>query len=70
MANYSDAELIVYLKEEGYNQAEIDKVLAKLRDYDSSVFRQSVFDAIETDSFDLRSIVDEAMGKESSDDAG
>lgn len=70
MANYSDAELIVYLKEEGYNQAEIDKVLAKLRDYDSSVFRQSVFDAIETDSFDLRSIVDEAMSKESSDDAG
>lgn len=66
MADYSDAELIVYLKDEGYNQSDIEKILAKLRKYDSSVFRDSVFDAIETGGFDLRSLVDEALGNESS----
>jgi len=69
MANYSDEELIEFLTTQGYGKTEIDKILVKLREYDSSVFRQSVFDAIETGGFDLRSLIDKAIGDESSDEA-
>ncbi len=65
MAKYSDEELLNYLKGQGFAQAEIDKIFEKLEEYDSSVFRQSIFDAIETGSFDLRAVIDEAMGEDS-----
>lgn len=65
MAKYSDEELLNHLKSQGFGQAEIDKILEKLQEYDSSVFRQSVFDAIETGGFDLRAVIDEAMGEDS-----
>ncbi len=70
MANYSDEELIEFLTTEGYAKAAIDKILVKLRQYDSSVFRQSVFDAIETGGFDLRTVIDEAIDDDSTDQAG
>lgn len=65
MAKYSDEELLNHLKSQGFEQAEIDRIFEKLQDYDSSVFRQSIFDAIETGGFDLRALIDEAMGEDS-----
>jgi len=70
MANYSDDELIEFLTNEGYEKDAIDKILVKLRQYDSSVFRQSLFDAIETGGFDLRSVIDEAIDGASSEEPG
>lgn len=65
MAKYSDEDLLNHFKSQGLSQTEIDKIFEKLQEYDSSVFRQSIFDAIETGSFDLRSVIDEAMGEDS-----
>lgn len=65
MAKYSDEELLNHFKSQGLEQAEIEKIFEKLQAYDSSVFRQSIFDAIETGGFDLRAVIDEAMGEDS-----
>jgi SOS response regulatory protein OraA/RecX len=54
-------ELIGWLREQGHNPDEIEKILAKVAEYDAQTFHESVFDSISRGHFDLSAIIKEAL---------
>lgn len=60
MTNDDSALMIDYLTEEGLSWVEIEHVLTKLKEHDQRVFRESVFDSIDSGTFNLNAIVEEA----------
>ena len=48
MTNDDSALMIDYLTEEGLSWVEIEHVLTKLKEHDQRVFRESVFDSIDS----------------------
>ncbi|MEM9643665.1 MAG: hypothetical protein AAF989_01620 [Planctomycetota bacterium] len=59
--NHEDNSLLIhYLTEQGHSWPEIQQVLSKLNEHDQRTIRESVFDSIETGSFNLEKIVEEA----------
>lgn len=58
-----EAALIDWLKQKGHSADEIDKILAKVKQYDRETNVDSVMDSIAGGSFDLQSIIDEALGE-------
>ena len=57
-------QLVTWLREQGHTPAEIDKIVAKVREYDQRTVHESVFDSIERGSFDLKKIIREALGED------
>lgn len=57
------AELIGWLTSQGHSQAEIEKVLAKVTEYDAQTLHESVFDSIDSGAIDLAAIVKEALAQ-------
>lgn len=60
MTNDHDALLIHYLTEQGLDWPEIERVLARVREFDKRTVRESVFDSIEQGSFRLDEIIAQA----------
>lgn len=58
-------QLVAWLHNEGHSDADIEKILAKLREYDERTVHESVFDSIERGSFDMAAIIKEALGEDS-----
>jgi hypothetical protein len=56
------ARLISWLEEQGHSREEIDKILAKVDEYDARTMHESLFDAIDRGEIDLEAIVKEALG--------
>jgi hypothetical protein len=54
--------LVDWLKQKGHSEEEIEKILARLKKYDRETNVDSVMDSIAHGSFDLQSIIDEALG--------
>ena len=63
------AELISWLKGAGHSESEIEKILAKLAEYDAQTMHESVFDSIETGKFDIASLIQEALGDAEEDES-
>ncbi|MEM6331020.1 MAG: hypothetical protein AAF790_12315 [Planctomycetota bacterium] len=61
MSETRHAQLVSWLEDQGHSEAEIAKVLARVDDYDRRTVHESVFDAIDSGSLDLESIVREAL---------
>ena len=65
LANWRDvvesdnAYLIHYLTEQGCEWHEIERILARLQEFDQRTMRESVFDSIEAGSFDLQALIAE-----------
>ncbi len=65
MSDQSPQEaLVAWLQQKGHSPEEIDKILERLSQYDREMNVDSVMDSIAHGSFDLQSIIDEALGKE------
>lgn len=63
------ARLVSWLEEQGYSDDEIEKIMAKVDEYDARTRHESLFDAIDRGEIDLAAIVKEALaenGEESS----
>ena len=58
--NYND-EVIKWLEERGHTPEEIAKIQARLAAYDEIVVRDALFDATASGSFDINSIIKEAL---------
>jgi hypothetical protein len=58
-------ELIEYLRTEGHTDAEIEKILARVRRYEFETQHDSVMDSIGAGTFDLAAIIKEALGEPS-----
>ncbi len=61
MSETSHAQLIAWLQDQGHSKEEIDKILAKVAEYDERTAHESVFDSIESGAFDLAAIIKEAL---------
>jgi hypothetical protein len=63
MSDTKHAELVAWLKEQGHTPAEIEKVMAKVADYDAQTVRESIFDSINSGAVDIAEFVREALSK-------
>ena len=54
-------EVIKWLEERGHTPEEIAKIQARLAAYDEIVVRDALFDATASGSFDINSIIKEAL---------
>ena len=54
-------ELIDYLRREGQTDAEIEKILARVRQYEVEMKQDSIMDAIGDGSIDLAALIKEAL---------
>lgn len=63
MAN-EDEMLEVYLREQGCSDEEIRQILGKLRQHDDVTFRDSVFDSIESGSFNLKALIEDTKDED------
>jgi hypothetical protein len=55
-------ELVEWLREQGHSPQEIDKILAKVAEYDARTMHESIFDSINRGDFDVGTIIREALG--------
>ena len=62
-------ELVGWLKNQGHSPTEIEKILARLADYDQQTMHESVFDSISSGKFDIATIIQEALGEEDESNA-
>lgn len=54
-------ELAEWLREQGHSAEQIDKILAKVAEYDARMLHESIFDSISRGHFDLGTIIREAL---------
>lgn len=54
-------ELIDYLNREGHSDAEIEKILARVRQYEVEMQQDSIMDAIGDGSIDLEALIKESL---------
>jgi hypothetical protein len=57
-------ELVEWLREVGHSPLEIEKILAKVAEYDARMLHESIFDSINRGQFDVGTIIREALGEE------
>ncbi len=58
-------ELTEYLRGEGHSDAQIEAILARVRQYDVQVLQDSIMNAIGSGRLDLAAIIKEALGEKS-----
>jgi len=58
------AELIEYLRGAGHTDAEIEKILARVRQYDFETRQDSIMDSIGNGTLDIAALIKEALGEE------
>ena len=61
--SHENRELILALQERGLDEAEIQQILAELKEYDQRTLHSSVFESIESGSFDILAKVREAASR-------
>lgn len=61
-------ELVEWLQEQNYSAPQINRILAKVQEYDDQTLRDSIFDSIDRGNFDISAIIEEALkGRTESD---
>ncbi len=56
-------ELIDYLRGLGQTEAEIEKIMARVRQYEFETQHDSIMDSIGNGSFDIAKLIKEALGE-------
>ena len=56
-----NSEILSYLSERGFSEEEIEKIVAKMKEYDERMRHKSVFDSLEDGNFNLDKIIKEAL---------
>jgi hypothetical protein len=62
MSESPNEQLITWLQEQGHSPAEVDKIMAKVAEYDAQTLHESIFDSISSGTIDIEKIVREALG--------
>ena len=70
MSEPQHAQLVAWLESQGHSPAEIEKILAKVAEYDARMVRESIFDSINSGTIDLAAIVREALADTGDPDPG
>ncbi len=61
---YQFAELIAWLKEEGYSEDQVHRILAEVRKHDRLTMTDSLMDSIADGTFDLDGLISEALDRQ------
>jgi hypothetical protein len=61
MSESPNEQLITWLQEQGHPPAEVDKIMAKVAEYDAQTLHESIFDSISSGTIDIEKIVREAL---------
>lgn len=56
------SELVEYLRKDGQSEADIAKIMARVRQYELETQHDSIMDAIGSGSFDLAALIQEVVG--------
>jgi len=64
MCDSQQDQLVAWLKEQGHSHVEIEKIMAKVAEYDAQTLRESIFDSINSGHIDLSALVREALTAE------
>ncbi len=65
MGNHNEYfELTEYLRGEGHSDAEIESILARVRQYEVEIKHDSIMDAIGNGTLDLAALIKEALGEQ------
>lgn len=64
MSETQHAQLIAWLEDQGHSPAEIEKIMAKVAEYDAQTLHESIFDSISSGTIDIERLVREALEKE------
>lgn len=59
-------ELIEYLRGLGQSEAEIEKIMARVRQYEFEIQHDSIMDSIGNGTFDIGQLIKEALGESES----
>lgn len=62
---YDYAEVIAMLKEEDLSPEEVAKIIDHMKAYEETMATDSIMDSLANGSFDLKSLIDEALNKPS-----
>jgi hypothetical protein len=57
-------EIAACLADRGHTPEEIEKIMARLGQYDARVVRDALFDSMETGDFDIDAIIEEALAED------
>lgn len=63
MSDTHHKELIAWLEQQGHTPEQIEKVMAKVAEYDAQTVRESIFDSISSGTIDIAEFVREALGE-------
>ncbi len=63
MSDTQHAQLIAWLEDQGHTPGEIEKILAKVAEYDAQTLHESIFDSISSGTIDIEQLVREALEK-------
>lgn len=61
MASNLQVEIVKFLQERGHTTEEIDKIMARLADYDEKMVRDSLFASFSSGSFNIESIIQDSL---------
>ena len=61
MSDTRHAQLVAWLEDQGHGPQDIERILAKVAEYDERTVHEAVFDSIDSGSFDLSKIIEEAL---------
>jgi len=59
-------ELIAWLREQGHTDSQVERILAKVAEYDKQTLHESIFDSIDRGDFSLDTIIQEVLGQDQS----
>ena len=62
------AQLVAWLEDQGHTEEQIQKILAKVAEYDAKTVHESVFDSISSGTLGLDKLIEEALAEDG--DAG
>ena len=57
-------DLVTWLEQQGHSHAEIEKIIAKVAEYDRQTLHESIFDSIDRGDFSIGTIIEEALGED------
>jgi len=56
-------ELVTWFQEQGHGDPQIERILAKVAEYDAQTLHESIFDSIDRGDFSIGALIDEALGE-------
>lgn len=56
-------ELVDWLRDQGHTAPQIERILAKVAQYDTQTLHESIFDSIDRGQFNITEIIEEALGE-------